>query len=189
MVLALHTLHKQPCMYVRHPSLHVFQTRPICDFAGAHYVWFAVVCARMYLCCRRTRQSMALASHVCLLQIENFDQTISTALEDWDDHEDLTHYDFNTDGVQAPDNDDDKRKLAYRYASSLSAASLHLFSSMLLVLLLVPQVSSASYAPFVFMKCLAEAGPGQYMIHAYKPSSSQFAFLCAIQPATLLPAM
>lgn len=51
---------------------------------------------------------------VSLVQIENFDQTTSTALEQWDDHEDLTHYDFDTDEVQAPDNDDDKRKLAYR---------------------------------------------------------------------------
>jgi len=49
-----------------------------------------------------------------ILQIENFDQTTSTALEQWDDHEDLSHYDFTTDGLHAPDNDDDKRKLAYR---------------------------------------------------------------------------
>lgn len=51
------------------------------------------------------------------MQIENFDQTTSTALEHWDDHEDLAHYAFDTDGVQAPDNDDDKRKLAYRYST------------------------------------------------------------------------
>lgn len=49
------------------------------------------------------------------MQIENFDQTTSTALEHWDDHEDLANYDFDTDEVQAPDSDDDKRKLAYRY--------------------------------------------------------------------------
>lgn len=49
-----------------------------------------------------------------MLQIENFDQTTSTALEQWDDHEDLTHYDFTTDGLHAIDNDDDRRKLAYR---------------------------------------------------------------------------
>ncbi len=49
-----------------------------------------------------------------LLQIENFDQTTSTALQQWDDHEDLSSYDFDADRMQAPDNDDDKRKLAYR---------------------------------------------------------------------------
>ena len=49
-----------------------------------------------------------------LLQIENFDQTTSTALQQWDDHEDLSSYDFDADMMQAPDNDDDKRKLAYR---------------------------------------------------------------------------
>lgn len=68
---------------------------------------------------------MVSASDACFLQIENFDQTTSTALEHWDDHEDLTHYDFDTDGVQAPDNDDDKRKLAYRYSvGTLNAAML-----------------------------------------------------------------
>ncbi|KAL3161743.1 hypothetical protein ABBQ38_008840 [Trebouxia sp. C0009 RCD-2024] len=53
--------------------------------------------------------------HFFFTQIENFDQTTSTALEQWDDHEDLTHYDFTTDGLHAIDNDDDRRKLAYRF--------------------------------------------------------------------------
>ena len=50
------------------------------------------------------------------LQIENFDQTTPTALQQWDDHEDLTSYNFSADDLQAPDNVDDKRKLAYRYS-------------------------------------------------------------------------
>ena len=47
--------------------------------------------------------------------MENFDQTTSTALQHWDDHEDLSTYDFSADSMQAPNNNDDKRKLAYRY--------------------------------------------------------------------------
>lgn len=47
--------------------------------------------------------------------MENFDQTTSTALQHWDDHEDLSTYKFGADSMQAPNNDDDKRKLAYRY--------------------------------------------------------------------------
>lgn len=65
---------------------------------------------------------LLICTAVSLVQIENFDQTTSTALEQWDDHEDLTHYDFDTDGVQAPDNDDDKRKLAYRYSTRHSTS-------------------------------------------------------------------
>ena len=48
------------------------------------------------------------------MQIENYDQTTTTAFEQWDDLEDLSTYDMDADRLQAPDNDDDKRKLAYR---------------------------------------------------------------------------
>ncbi|KAL0050629.1 hypothetical protein WJX82_003772 [Trebouxia sp. C0006] len=53
--------------------------------------------------------------HFFFTEIENFDQTTSTALQQWDDHEDLSSYDFDADRMQAPDNEDDKRKLAYRF--------------------------------------------------------------------------
>ena len=91
---------------------------------------------------------MILANHVCLLQIENFDQTTSAALEHFDDHEDLTNYDFDADGVQAPDNDDDKRKLAYRYASRCTPAPVCVRVVCLLKVVLppAPQGSSASRA-------------------------------------------
>ena len=64
---------------------------------------------------RKAKSSSTMSSpDIGMLQIENFDQTTSTALQQWDDHEDLSSYDFDADRMQAPDNDDDKRKLAYR---------------------------------------------------------------------------
>jgi len=65
-------------------------------------------------------------THNCLqLQIENFDQTTSIALQQWDDHEDLSTYDFDADRMQAPDNDDDRRKLAYRSALVISSVTIY----------------------------------------------------------------
>lgn len=37
----------------------------------------------------------------------------------WDDHASLADYDYASDGLAAPENDDEKRKLAYRLAAVL----------------------------------------------------------------------
>ena len=94
----------------------------ILDICDQHF-FFTQVCIAAFLhsafvrlCSKELCSTLMLAEkRSWLLQIENFDQTTSTALQQWDDHEDLINYDFNTDSIQAPDNDDDKRKLAYRY--------------------------------------------------------------------------
>lgn len=49
-----------------------------------------------------------------MLQIENYDQTTTGALAQWDDHQSLADYDFSSDNLEAPENDDERRKLAYR---------------------------------------------------------------------------
>ena len=59
-----------------------------------------------------------------MLQIENFDQTTTGALAQWDDHQSLADYDYSSDSMEAPENDDEKRKLAYR-SGTLLLHSLH----------------------------------------------------------------
>jgi len=51
---------------------------------------------------------------ICL-QIENYNQPIAHALSQYDDGCDLSHYDFSQDSISAPNDDLNKRKLAYRH--------------------------------------------------------------------------
>ncbi|CAA6669689.1 unnamed protein product [Spirodela intermedia] len=48
-------------------------------------------------------------------QVENYNEPFITALRDYDDLQDLSDYDFKSDGFTAPFDDDNKRKLAYRF--------------------------------------------------------------------------
>ena len=57
---------------------------------------------------------IAPSSIILMLQIENYDQTTTGALAQWDDHQSLADYDFSSDNLEAPENDDERRKLAYR---------------------------------------------------------------------------
>lgn len=50
-----------------------------------------------------------------MLQIENYNKPFLDALAQYDDGRDLSDYDFNKDELGAPQDDANKRKLAYRH--------------------------------------------------------------------------
>ena len=114
-----HFFFTQVCSQFSHLTL-VLSSLLLVSLACNHFA-----CSASAQRCSTVSESQAYV-HICCkvntlfycffvwLQIENFDQTTPTALQQWDDHEDLTSYDFSADDLQAPDNVDDKRKLAYR---------------------------------------------------------------------------
>lgn len=50
-----------------------------------------------------------------MLQIENYNKPFLDSLAQYDDGSDLSDYDFNKDELGAPQDDANKRKLAYRH--------------------------------------------------------------------------
>ena len=50
-----------------------------------------------------------------MIQIENYNKPFLSSLSQYDDGCDLSGYDFNQDGFGPPDDDANKRKLAYRH--------------------------------------------------------------------------
>lgn len=83
--------------------------------------------------CEWLRPNTAALDHlVVMLQIENYDQTTTGALAHWDDHASLAEYDFASDGLAAPENDDEKRKLAYRWVSFRCIALLPCLAGLVL---------------------------------------------------------